>query len=111
MVAYLNQIMGLSDPATATILDPKICIDVKEEVQGMVQLVQKCFLDYSAYGLYPLNELRGAACSGVHPRSTRLTRGRLVRVSDCGGSGGTFVQIVYGPILDAVFPDDAGCRI
>ena len=49
LVAYLNFILGLSDPATSTILDPKICIDVKEEVQGTVQLVEKCFLDYSDY--------------------------------------------------------------
>lgn len=45
LVAYLNQIMGLSDPATPTVLG-KLCIDVKEEVQGVVQLVQKCFLNY-----------------------------------------------------------------
>lgn len=47
MVAYLNQIMGLTDPATATVL-PKICINVKEEVKGVVQMVQKCFLNYGA---------------------------------------------------------------
>jgi len=45
MVAYLNQIMGLTDPATTTVL-PKLCINVKEEVQGVVQTVQKCFLNY-----------------------------------------------------------------
>ncbi len=45
LVAYLNQIMGLSDPATPTVLG-KLCIDVREEVQGVVQLVQKCFLNY-----------------------------------------------------------------
>ena len=50
LVAYLNQIMGLSDPVTPTILDPKICMTYKEEVQGVIQLVEKCFLDYRAYG-------------------------------------------------------------
>jgi hypothetical protein len=50
MLAYINQIMGLSDPGTTTILDPKICIDVREEVMGVVQQVQKCFLNYAAYG-------------------------------------------------------------
>ncbi len=48
MVAYLNQIMGLTDPATTTVL-PKLCINVKEEVKGVVQMVQKCFLNYGAY--------------------------------------------------------------
>jgi len=47
LVAYLNQIMGLTDPATTTILDPKICIEVKEEVMGTVQMVKKCFLNYN----------------------------------------------------------------
>jgi len=50
VVAYLNSIMGLSDLATPTILDPKICIDIKQEVKGVVQLVEECFLDYGAYG-------------------------------------------------------------
>ncbi len=50
MVAYVNQIMGLTDDGVSTILDPKICINMKSEVTGQVQLVRKCFLDYSAYG-------------------------------------------------------------
>ena len=45
MVAYTNQILGLTDPTVTTFL-PKKCINVKEEVKGVVQLVQKCFLDY-----------------------------------------------------------------
>jgi hypothetical protein len=53
MVAYLNQIMGLTDPATATVL-PKICINVKEEVNGVVTTVQKCFLNYGAVSA-PIN--------------------------------------------------------
>ncbi len=50
MLAYLNQIMGLSNLDTPTILDPKICINVREEVMGAMETVQKCFLDYGAYG-------------------------------------------------------------
>jgi hypothetical protein len=49
LVVYLNQIMGLSDEATTTVLDPKICIDYRDEVQGNMVLVHKCFLDYSGY--------------------------------------------------------------
>jgi len=37
--------MGLSDPATTTVLG-KICIDMREEVKGTIQLVEKCFLNY-----------------------------------------------------------------
>lgn len=49
MVVYLNQILGLTDESVPTVL-PKKCIDVKEEVQGVVQLVRKCFLDYGPTG-------------------------------------------------------------
>jgi hypothetical protein len=49
LVVYLNQIMGLSDEATATVLDPKICIDYRDEVQGQMVMVHECFLDYSDY--------------------------------------------------------------
>ncbi len=49
MVVYLNQILGLTDETVTTVL-PKKCIQVKEEVQGVVQLVRKCFLDYGPTG-------------------------------------------------------------
>jgi hypothetical protein len=47
LVAYLNQIMGLSDPATPTVLG-KLCETYREEVQGVIQLVEKCYLNYGA---------------------------------------------------------------
>ncbi len=46
MVVYMNEIMGLTDESVNTLL-PKKCIQVREEVKGVVQLVRKCFLDYS----------------------------------------------------------------
>ena len=49
MVVYLNQILGLTDETVPTLL-PKKCIDVKEEVMGVVQLVRRCFLDYGPTG-------------------------------------------------------------
>ncbi len=45
MVAYLNQIMGLSDLATPTVLD-KVCETYREEVMGNIEEVEKCFLNY-----------------------------------------------------------------
>jgi hypothetical protein len=48
MVAYINQILGLTDETVATFL-PKKCITVREEVRGVVQTVRKCFLDYGAF--------------------------------------------------------------
>jgi hypothetical protein len=48
LVVYMNQILGLDKVPTQ--LEPKICIDVKEEIKGVVQTVNKCFLNYGAYG-------------------------------------------------------------
>ncbi len=48
LAVYLNQILGLDLSTTPTQL-PKTCIDIKQEVKGVVQTVNKCFLDYSAY--------------------------------------------------------------
>jgi len=107
MVAYLNQTMGLTDEATATILDPKICIEVREEVQGAVQLVRKCFLNYGTYE--------------YHRQSNFTALPDPPYIDDSLGSAGddvpgwfeylalvpdtSFFQIEQGPILDAVFPD------
>lgn len=44
LLVYLNQILGL-DKAADTYLG-KICIDVREEVMGNVETVEKCFLNY-----------------------------------------------------------------
>jgi len=43
LVAYLNSIMGLDD--VPTILG-KLCETYREEVQGTIQLVEKCYLNY-----------------------------------------------------------------
>lgn len=48
MVVYLNRILGLTDDSVTAFL-PKTCIMVREEVQGVVQDVNKCYLDYSAF--------------------------------------------------------------
>lgn len=45
-IAYTNQIMGLLDVPTYL---PKKCVEVREEVRGTIQLVEKCVLDFSSY--------------------------------------------------------------
>jgi hypothetical protein len=106
LVAYVNQIMGLSDPATATILDPKICINVREEVKGVVQLVEKCFLDYRAYGYNRTSNF------GTLPAPPSIPHGMpqagwFEYLTDLGTNPPTF-GIGQGPILDAVFGADPG---
>jgi hypothetical protein len=48
VLVYMNQVMGLDLKTTQTQL-PKICITITQEIKGVVQPVEKCFLDYSAY--------------------------------------------------------------
>ena len=43
-VVYTNEILGLTGEAQTYL--PKICMNVREEVQGVVQTVRKCFLNY-----------------------------------------------------------------
>jgi hypothetical protein len=45
LVAYLNQVMGLDDAPTFV---GKLCETYREEVQGVIQLVEKCFLNYGS---------------------------------------------------------------
>lgn len=105
LVAYLNQIMGLTDQGTTTILDPKICIDVREEVQGVVQLVQKCFLDYGIFN-YDRTTNFGALPSPPYiddPSGPSDVPGWFEYLALLDPTLPSF-QIQYGPILDAVFP-------
>ena len=45
LIAYLNQIMGLDTVPTYI---GKLCETYREEVQGVIQLVEKCFLNYGS---------------------------------------------------------------
>ena len=74
LVAYLDQLMGLTAPGTVTILDPKLCETYREEVQGVIQLVEKCFLNYGA----------------VPPNGNAYQYGRT---TNFGGDGGIGVNI------------------
>ncbi|HYQ72736.1 MAG TPA: hypothetical protein VET88_12510, partial [Gammaproteobacteria bacterium] len=111
MVVYLNQILGLADESAQTLL-PKQCINVREEVKGVVQTVRKCFLNYGAvppYGL-PYAYDREANFT-VLPAPAYIPEGDptdgvfeyLAMVP--GTIDPIYFQIVQGPILNAVFPD------
>lgn len=105
LVAYINQIMGLSDAATPTILGPKICIDVKEEVQGVVQLVEKCFLNYGAYD-YDRTTNFGALPNPAYIPAGAPQEGWFEYLSQVSAAP-TFA-IVRGSIMNAVFSGDPG---
>jgi len=107
LVAYLNQIMGLSDPLTTTILDPKICIERKQEVQGVVQFVQECFLDYSAYGYARLTNFGDLPAPAYIPEGSPVD-GTFEYLSLVPGTDPPLFEILYGPITTAVFTDEPG---
>lgn len=105
MVAYLNQILGLTDESVTTYL-PKKCISVKEEVKGVVQMVRKCFLDYGPDGgKYSYG--RTANFNSL-PNPAYIPDGNpipgkfeyLALLTDQPTFG-----IIEGPILDAIFCD------
>ena len=113
LVAYLNFILGLSDPATSTILDPKICIDVKEEVQGTVQLVEKCFLDYLAYSYNRTTNFGGLPAPAYIPGPPTAPEGpaedgTFEYLSPVPNSDPPTFEYTTGLITTAVFNDAPG---
>jgi hypothetical protein len=108
LVAYVNHIMGLSDPDSQTVLE-KTCIDVKEEVMGTVQLVEKCFLKYDVFG-YERDANFGSLPAPAYIPEGTPTDGWFEYLAPVGNGGQidpTF-EIAEGPILNAVFPDGLG---
>lgn len=65
LVHYLNQIMGLDDVPTFI---GKLCETYREEVQGVIQLVEKCFLNY---GPDP-SDIEPAGADYAYTRSTNF---------------------------------------
>jgi hypothetical protein len=109
MVVYLNQIMGLADENVQTVL-PKECINVREEVNGVVQTVRKCFLNYGAVppDSHPYAYDR-AANFGALPAPAYIPESSPVdgwfEYLGVYSETPLLFQIVQGPILNAVFPD------
>jgi hypothetical protein len=105
MVVYINEIMGLTDQNVQTMLD-KECIDIKEEVMGTVQLVEKCFLIYEEEN-NPYNYDRGANFGQSLPKPPYIPAngppeaGWFEYLVPLNEIQLTF-KIEQGPILDAV---------
>ena len=118
MVVYLNQIMGLSDPGTDTILN-KICIDVKEEVMGNIELVQKCFLDYGhvppeiqpddgAYGYGRKGNFEALPKPAYINDGTEIPEGKFEVLEFITDTNPPNFGIYRGSIFDRVFRGDEG---
>jgi hypothetical protein len=112
MVVYLNQIMGLADENVQTVL-PKKCINVREEVNGVVQTVRKCFLNYGPEdegGNYVYNR---TANFGSLPLPAYIPESEPMdgwfEYLDLYSAGiPDLFYINQGPILDPVFGADPG---
>jgi hypothetical protein len=105
MVVYLNQIMGLSDPATPTVL-PKLCINMKEEVMGEVQLVEKCFLEYAGYGYGREANFMALPAPAYIPAAGPI-EGWFEHLAVLDEALPSF-YIIQGPIQESVFGADQG---
>ena len=104
MLAYLNQIMGLD--GLPTTLDPKICETYREEVQGVIQLVEKCFLDYGTFA-YNRDTNFGALPDPAYIPESGPMAGWFEYLAevDPATNPPTF-EIVQGPITTGVFADE-----
>ena len=105
MLAYLNQIMGLD--GLPTTLDPKICETYREEVQGVIQLVEKCFLDYGAFA-YNRDTNFGALPDPAYIPGSGPVAGWFEYLAEVVPPTPTpTFEIVQGPITTAVFADES----
>jgi hypothetical protein len=116
LLVYLNQIMGLTDPAVDTYLY-KVSQDIKMEVMGNMEIVTKWFLDYTrladgtATGYYYDRQTNFA---GPLPAGLPLPAYLPANAPEVGmfeflqDLGGGSYQAVVGPIMTAVFLDDPG---
>ena len=117
LVAYLNSIMGLDD--VPTILG-KLCEEYREEVQGTIQLVEKCYLNYG----YDTSDIDPAGADYAYTRSVNFSNTEpslpfpayipalapedgwfeyLAVIDPFATPVDARFQILQGPILDAVF--------
>jgi len=120
-VVYTNEIMGLTDENAQTYL-PKICMNVREEVQGAVQTVRKCFLNYG--GEHPVYTNVGGTIADYqyHRGENFLALPDPAYIPESMPVAGwleylgvyddtvdpVLFYVVQGPIVDNVFGTDPG---
>ena len=114
LVAYLDQLMGLTAPGTVTILDPKLCETYREEVKGVIQLVEKCFLNYgaapnrNAYQYRRTNNFGALPAPAYIPGPPDTALPGWFEYLALWSEDPDLFYIHQGPILEAVFDDDDG---
>jgi hypothetical protein len=113
MVVYLNQILGLANENVQTVL-PKTCINVREEVNGAVQTVRKCFLNYGAVPpdslpyAYERTANFGSLPAPAYIPDSEPMDGWFEYLALWEEGAPNLFYIKQGPILDPVFGADPG---
>jgi hypothetical protein len=93
--------MGLD---VATTILPKLCETYRAEVQGTIQPVEKCFLDYSSYG-YVRGANFGALPSPAYIPKLSPNEGWFEYLAYVDLTDPPLFHILQGPITTAVFED------
>ena len=110
LLVYLNEILGLTDLDTPTVLG-KICIQVREEVMGSVELVQKCFLNYGPHEDFPGYSYNRATNFSALPSPAYIPEGENAIdgwFEFLNKLGENTYTVAEGPILETVFADGYG---
>jgi hypothetical protein len=102
LLVYLNEILGLTEGTT--ILGAPICTNVKEEVMGAIEIVEKCFLDYSGFAYQRETNFRALPSPAYIPESGPVA-GDFEFLNETGAN--TY-EVAVAQILETVFPDGTG---
>ena len=106
-IVYTNQILGLMDVPTHL---GKVCVDVREEVQGNMEEVEKCVLDYSGYDYERAVNFSTSMESLPAPAYIPANDPKFGHFEYLGVvdplTDPVLFKIVQGPILDNVFEAD-----
>jgi hypothetical protein len=102
LLVYLNEFLGLTEDTT--ILGDPTCIDVKQEVMGVMQMVQKCFLNYSTY-LYDRTSNFSALPSPAYIPQSDPEDGTFEFLMEIGDN---LYKVAVDSIMTTVFQGDPG---
>ena len=102
LLVYLNQILGLN--VGTTILGDPVCINVREEVMGSMEMVEKCFLDYSGYTYDRTSNFSGLPSPAYIPEGAPIA-GWFEFLREIGDN---LYEVAEDSIMTIVFQGDPG---
>lgn len=107
LFVYLNQILGLTEEASPSIL-PRVCMPIKQEVMGVIKMVNTCFLDYSAFTYERLVTFAALPDRPYVPSMAEAEEGWFEYLALVAGSSPPLFEIEQGPTTAAVFGGEPG---